>query len=82
MSFLIQLYYFSLPSMYYDPFFAAAAANADPSYRLQVRNRLVLPGVSFRTWNLLLIEAGDVSALPINICIKLKFLIRIASESY
>lgn len=24
-------------SMYYDPFLAAAAANADPSYRLQVR---------------------------------------------
>lgn len=23
--------------MYYDPFLAAAAANADPNYRLQVR---------------------------------------------
>lgn len=36
--FLINFLYFPAHSMYYDPFLAAAAANADPSYRLQVRN--------------------------------------------
>lgn len=34
----VSIYFFVfIHSMYYDPFLAAAAANADPSYRLQVR---------------------------------------------